>query len=649
MTSEIMLADRGFPIRWDKVVLWKDSKWDARQTTCIVVDVPDRARAWRRKPTDWSTEHFDISQCSPDGTPYGNGVHDTRSRLRYSERPGCAGLWSKPESLLETVQRLVRQVVVHHDGCTSSAMCFHVLHNERGLSCHFLIDNDGTIYQTLDLAYAAWHAASHNHISVGIELCSRGNRNLAAEDAWGRRPKQCTIHGLHMEAWGYSEEQLEAIVALGQALRKALPGVPVAFPRMSDSVLSMPLRSSQDGQAWGLLAKPFTFSGWLGHYHTTTGKWDPGPFDFQELCHKIGGAVFLPLALPRTGSRSSEQAAVAISQDAAERATQLELLYDSNAAAKCGAFPTGPYCEYKLWHGGVHLSADKGAIVHAVLPGRIVAARSGPADNSFVLLRHNVLGTHREFYSLYFHLAKDMRGANPAARWPRAVRDNPRNPEAITLLDEPIAGGDAIGSVDPAGPDSVPQLHYEIFAIDRIDDDLVLVEDPARDRFCDDRNVIASPGDPARFRDRVVRSCSEWSARCGGNDWVSALTARPTELTRRDVDALVKQQITPAIWWTEDVATAIGLPRDAYVYHYHPIGFLDWISAQLSVRATPSNVAAVAPTDVAPTDDFDEHGQHALDEADAERQLDCRQGLDIERVVEGYNSANSECWPRSAE
>ena len=31
-------------------------------------------------------------------------------------------------------------------------MASSVLQNERGLSCHFLLDNDGTIYQTLDLA-----------------------------------------------------------------------------------------------------------------------------------------------------------------------------------------------------------------------------------------------------------------------------------------------------------------------------------------------------------------------------------------------------------------------------------------------------------------------------------------------------------------
>ena len=40
--------------------------------------------------------------------------------------------------------------VNHWDVCLSSTSCHRVLNN-RGISVHFLIDNDGTIYQTLDI------------------------------------------------------------------------------------------------------------------------------------------------------------------------------------------------------------------------------------------------------------------------------------------------------------------------------------------------------------------------------------------------------------------------------------------------------------------------------------------------------------------
>ena len=46
---------------------------------------------------------------------------------------------------------VIDTVVLHYDACGSSSRCFHILHNLRGLSCHFLLDVDGTIYQTLDV------------------------------------------------------------------------------------------------------------------------------------------------------------------------------------------------------------------------------------------------------------------------------------------------------------------------------------------------------------------------------------------------------------------------------------------------------------------------------------------------------------------
>ena len=50
-----------------------------------------------------------------------------------------------------------------------------MLHDERGLSCHFIIDNDGTIYQGLDLALMGFQAGGFNAHSIGVELCNRGD------------------------------------------------------------------------------------------------------------------------------------------------------------------------------------------------------------------------------------------------------------------------------------------------------------------------------------------------------------------------------------------------------------------------------------------------------------------------------------------
>ena len=49
-----------------------------------------------------------------------------------------------------------------------------MLHDLRGLSVHFMLDLDGTIYQTLDLKEGAWHATVANGRSIGIEIANIG-------------------------------------------------------------------------------------------------------------------------------------------------------------------------------------------------------------------------------------------------------------------------------------------------------------------------------------------------------------------------------------------------------------------------------------------------------------------------------------------
>ena len=88
---------------------------------------------------------------------------------RYSARRLMGG-----SSRLELLRQVVRKVTVHLDGCLSASQCFNVLHNQRGLSVHFMVDNDGTIYQTLDLMHCAFHAAGVNEVAIGIELQHRG-------------------------------------------------------------------------------------------------------------------------------------------------------------------------------------------------------------------------------------------------------------------------------------------------------------------------------------------------------------------------------------------------------------------------------------------------------------------------------------------
>ena len=74
---------------------------------------------------------------------------------------------------LDELQSVVRQFVVHYDVCGTARRCFKVL-EARGLSVHFLLDVDGTIYQTVDVKERAWHASQANDAAVGIEIAHIG-------------------------------------------------------------------------------------------------------------------------------------------------------------------------------------------------------------------------------------------------------------------------------------------------------------------------------------------------------------------------------------------------------------------------------------------------------------------------------------------
>ena len=116
--TAIVVAGQAFEVG-RPVVLWRDPQgFNAYQTTCI-------------------DQH--------------GGCCDGESK-RYGVRKGVE------RGSLDELQTGVSQLVLHFDGCVNSRSCFKSMHNRPrpsgngcGLSAHFMIDADGTIYQTLDL------------------------------------------------------------------------------------------------------------------------------------------------------------------------------------------------------------------------------------------------------------------------------------------------------------------------------------------------------------------------------------------------------------------------------------------------------------------------------------------------------------------
>ncbi len=204
---------------------------------------------------------------------------------------------------LPTLQRVVDQFVLHYDVCGTSRQCFKVLHDLRDLSVHFLLDIDGTLYQTLDLKERAWHATTSNSRSVGIEIAnmgaySAGEKNPFSEwyttvgpddtrltlpapfgDGGVRTPGfighparphtvQGTLQGRELTQYDFTPEQYAALIKLTATLSKVFPKIRCDYPKDAEGKLIPQKLPDADLEA---------YQGVLGHFHIQTNKVDPGP------------------------------------------------------------------------------------------------------------------------------------------------------------------------------------------------------------------------------------------------------------------------------------------------------------------------------------------------------------------------------------
>jgi len=214
---------------------------------------------------------------------------------------------------LDLLQDTVDQFVIHYDVCGTSEQCFNILHDHRCLSVHFMLDVDGTIYQTLDLKERAWHAGIANSRSVGIEIANMGAYPADKMDTlkkWYKtnedgsvemtipesrvggvltpgfksgpiRPELIvgTINGHELHQYDLTPEQYKALIKLTAALTKVFPKMKLDHPR------------DEHGQHIpGVLTEQqfADFQGLIGHYHVTERKTDPGPaFQWDYLVDEV--------------------------------------------------------------------------------------------------------------------------------------------------------------------------------------------------------------------------------------------------------------------------------------------------------------------------------------------------------------------------
>lgn len=591
---------------------------------------------------------------------------------RYSTRPA---LRRTPNPTLSAVQAVIKKFVLHHDGVNSSQVCMNVLHNERGLSCHFLIDNDGTIYQTLDLALMGYHAAAFNSDSIGVEFCNRGilDKLDYYDNAAVKHPisDDYFINGHKMKSFDFTPQQYEAFYMLAGALVKHLPNLALEYPRDPQ----LPAKP-----AWGAVG-PVTaegdslpmpsFAGFCGHYHLTTRKWDPGPFDFKKWIDKLRGQRVFPVKV--AGAKGDDKPIVP--ENPVDLPAAIQPYYDANElTASAGFFPVGPWGTSRLWHGGVHLPAPADSPVYAPFAGRVIAARMGPdtdiGSSNFVLMRHDLTVASQAIrvYSLFMHLADESSASDPPG-WMASQGTELDAAVGVMGYDYVIDAGAVIGRVGTVGPGdlSSPQLHLELFStqrwFDKPDSPFKLIDGSSMGRFCDDDSIDAlidkdkdqrlsrkeiadfySGADNGPERDLITLHVSEWTSE---PDWTEALQSRPQQFQKKwngkkgkpkktdaddedlDIARMVKEQLEPFTWWTDLVAKGVGLPASGIVYHYHPLRFIEYANAAHSNAETNVKTQTVGIDD---NDDVEGNFGYVGDPPPPPSDLH----LKLENLVDGY-------------
>ena len=263
----------------------------------------------------YSTERHFIDKPKPKKSP-------APGTLRYE--PGRVSRDSHRTQLVPANSRsvgelgeVVDQFVLHYDVCGASQSCFKVLHDHRGLSVHFMLDVDGTLYQTMDLREQCWHATKANTRSIGVEIAhigGRGRRDLEQMESWYVRDAQGLriqfpkwlgdggvrtpgfigrpLRGFRVEGrvqgerrymYDYTPEQYETLVRLSAALCQVFPRMEADAPRDASGQVSNKVLSDREFASFG---------GILGHYHVQRNKVDPGvAFDWEPFLARVRGRI----------------------------------------------------------------------------------------------------------------------------------------------------------------------------------------------------------------------------------------------------------------------------------------------------------------------------------------------------------------------
>lgn len=202
---------------------------------------------------------------------------------------GCAGgLRINTDHTAKDQDSRVQYIVLHYTASDSQRSLAMLTHG--GVSAHYMIDRDGTIYRLVDENRRAWHAGESewegrtwlNATSIGIEMVNLGFRDTPTGRQW----------------YPFTEEQINALIPLLKDIQQRHHLGPNAVIGHSDIA---PSRKQDPGPMfpWARLAAAGIIN-WptpamVAQRQASLGGVLPPPAWFQQQLARVGYAV------PQTG------------------------------------------------------------------------------------------------------------------------------------------------------------------------------------------------------------------------------------------------------------------------------------------------------------------------------------------------------------
>jgi|TARA_R100000900_G_C3328409_1_gene162841 hypothetical protein len=272
---------------FDEKLVRAIKKW--QKANALSADGMCGPSTYRRVWTERQSNIDDYKPTNPNYSNYivynGNFVPIGWDKvLLWSESDGLSAVSGNYYDYSGRPKRNVRLFVNHWDVCLNSRSCNDVL-NKNGISVHFLIDNDGTIYQTMDMQHGAWHAGSErvNRASVGVEISNAyypKYQDWYVQNGYGERPMMdnAWVHGQKLDPFmGFYPEQIEAAKALWKAVASA-------------SNVKLKTKLNQFGKVSTKYEKEIVygkFEGVISHYHCYKGKIDCAGLEIGDLINEV--------------------------------------------------------------------------------------------------------------------------------------------------------------------------------------------------------------------------------------------------------------------------------------------------------------------------------------------------------------------------